>query len=83
MIKTADDLFELNRNQLPNPNNPKPGDTYEHVVENGMFKLVQRIVVASKDENSTWYYVNGEMKGCRHFAHFIRSMKNIRVVLEA
>jgi len=85
MIKNANDLFELNRNSLPDPNNPKPGDTYENVVDYGMFKLIQRIVVVDYDSNykSTRIYLNGEIKHITNFTYFVRSMKNIKVVLDA
>lgn len=85
MIKTADDLFKLNRSQIPNPNNPKPGDTYENVTDYGMFKLTIRLVVLDYDSKDKWtrIYVNGERKSIENFAFYIRSMKNIKVVLES
>lgn len=85
MIKTAEDLFKLNRSQIPDPNNPKSGDTYENVVNYGMFELTSRIVITEVNLNGVWYYVNGEYKGMpkNDFKFFIQSMPEIKPVVNS
>lgn len=85
MINNADDLFSIARNNVPDPNNPKSGDTYENVVNYGMFELTSRIVITEVNLNGVWYYVNGEYKGMpkNDFKFFIQSMPEIKPVVNS
>ena len=79
----ADDLFSIARNNVPDPNNPKPGDTYENVVNYGMFKITTKIVVIDSKSNQTRAYINGEVKYIENFEYLIRSMPAIKPILNS
>ncbi len=80
---TADSLFEEARNKVPDPKNPKIGDTYEYnVIINGTKIMTTRIVIANVNQNIAWVYSNGDLKMISCFEYYIRSMKGIQPIIK-
>jgi len=77
---TADDLFDLARAAIPDPRNPKPGDTYQR--GRTMFGAGAVITVIDHDPKhaSTRCYIAGELKGIKRFDLWLRSMPDARAV---
>lgn len=76
---TADDLFAAARAALPDPRNPKPGDTYQR----GRTMLGGGDVIVVIDVTShreTLVYINGERKTIGRFDLWLKSMPDARAV---
>lgn len=82
-MTTADSLFKQALSKIPDPKNPKPGDTYEYTVDYSFIKLTTRIVVIDHNEEykSTRCYINGELKGGINLEFLIRSVKGAQPVI--
>ena len=78
-MTTADSLFALARAAIPDPRNPKPGDTYQR--GRSVFGAGAVIVVAQVFESgTTLVYVGGEQRSVARFDLWLRSMPDARAV---
>lgn len=79
-MTTADSLFALARAAIPDPRNPKPGDTYQR----GRSILGAGAVITVIDHDpkydSTRVYIAGELRGVQRFDLWLRSMPDARPV---
>ena len=79
-MTTADSLFAVARAAIPDPRNPKPGDTYQR--GRSVFGAGAVIVVAEVHPWATIVYVDGEAKSIGRLDLWLRSMPDVCAVCD-